>query len=86
MQTEINNDSVKSALERTDDVLAGLRERLDDPADGTARELYERASARQRSAWESFAAGELRRALANTKVARNLASTALRRLNDGQIQ
>jgi hypothetical protein len=85
MQKEISDDSVRQALERTDQILSRLREALDQSASDSATELYDRALARQNAARESFESGDLRKALANTKVARNLASTALQQIENGQI-
>ncbi len=84
LQTDISDDSVRQALERTDQILSRLREALDRSAGEAATELYERAVARQNTARKALTSGELKKALANTKVARNLASTALQQIENGQ--
>jgi hypothetical protein len=78
----IDADSARRALERTDETIARLRAALNDNG-GTAAELHDRAANRQAIAWEAFNSGELKKALANTKVARNLATRALQQLNNG---
>ncbi len=83
-KTDISDDSVRQALERTDQILSRLREALDRSAGEAATELYERAVARQNTARKALTSGELKKALANTKVARNLASTALQQIENGQ--
>lgn len=85
MHRDIDDTSARRALERTDAVLARLRDALDDAQTGTAADLFARASKRQREAWSAFDSGDFRKALANTKVARNLATNALRRLENGQL-
>lgn len=76
----IDSGSVRTALERTDQVLERLRSALDTSADETAAGMYDRAAARQTASWEAFNAGDLKKALTNTKVARNLADNALQQL------
>jgi tetratricopeptide (TPR) repeat protein len=75
---------VKEALEQTDQALVRVRSALTARDDDAAGALYKRAAARQASAWDAYESGQLRRALANTKIARNLAKKALRQLGDGQ--
>jgi tetratricopeptide (TPR) repeat protein len=81
MQKDINDVTVRRALHRTDEILDTLRGRLGGSAPQAPSRLYLRAANRQQTAWKSFNAGHLRKALADTKVARNLASNALRKLN-----
>jgi len=83
MDRSINADSARRALERTDDTIARLRAALDSDGGDAANELHERAANRQATAWEAFNSGELKKALANTKVARNLANRALQQLKNG---
>jgi hypothetical protein len=80
---DVDAGSAKRALERTDETIAKLRESLDNDTGDTASQLYERAVRRQNEAWNAFDAGDFRKALANTKVARNLANRALRHLKNG---
>lgn len=75
-------DRVKQALEKTDQILARTRSALEDVNDNAAEALYARAASRQATAWDAFESGQLKRALANSKIARNLAKKALRQLGD----
>ena len=81
---DIDKESVRQTLERTDQILARLGDALAGAEDDVARELFDRASGRQTAAWEAFSSGDLKKALANTKVARNLAKTALQQLDNDQ--
>ncbi len=78
----VDSGSVRTALERTDQILVRLRSALDAGARESAPGVYDRAAARQTTAWEAFNAGELKKALTNTKVARNLASNSLQQLEN----
>jgi len=79
----INADSARRALERTDETIARLRAALDSSDGEVAVELHDRAANRQATAWDAFNSGDLKKALANTKVARNLANRALQQLKNG---
>jgi len=83
MDRNVDADSAKRALERTDETIARLRAALDSAGSGTAAELYNRAASRQATAWEAFKSGDFEKALANTKVARNLANRALQQMENG---
>ena len=78
----VDSGSVRTALERTDQILVRLRSALDAGARESAPGTYDRAAARQTTAWEAFNAGDLKKALTNTKVARNLASNSLQQLEN----
>ena len=78
----IDVDRVKQALEQTDQILARTRSALTDVEDTDAEALFRRAASRQATAWDAFESGQLKRALANSKIARNLAKKALRQLGD----
>lgn len=82
MNKDIDVESVRNTLERTDQALANLRSALEGTDNEQASDLYARASDRQTAAWNALESGELKKALANTKVARNLAGTALRLLEN----
>ena len=85
MDQPIDEETVRQALERTDEVLSRLRSALETGDEGgarAARELFDRANARQASAWSTYNGGALREALANTRIARNLAGTALRQMGN----
>jgi len=79
----IDEDSARRALERTDEIVARLRSALESGGGDPATQLHDRAASRQTAAWEAFESGDLKKALANTKVARNLASRALQQLENG---
>jgi hypothetical protein len=83
MSQDIDAESVRGTLERTDQALSKLRSALEGADNEEAEDLFRRASDRQASAWDAFESGEMKRALANSKVARNLAGTALRLLENG---
>ncbi len=76
--------AVEAALTRTDEVLARLRDAVDRSHDDDARALLQRATARQDEARRALADGEPRRALALSKVAFNLAKTALDRVGNAR--
>jgi hypothetical protein len=56
---------------------------LDGNGGDTTSQLYDRAVRRQEAAWNAFDSGDFRKALANTKVARNLANRALQQSDNG---
>jgi len=85
MKKPLDADTVGKTLKQTDTVIETLGARLADKNNDTARSLYERAHNRQVNAWTAMEAGELRRALALTKVARNLARRGLAEIADGSI-
>jgi hypothetical protein len=78
----IDGESARLALVRTDEVIARLKAALDSNGGTTASELHERAVVRQRAAWDAFNSNDLKKALANTKVARNLANRAIQQLEN----
>lgn len=81
VEAGIDETAVQAALERTDLAIARAREALAaDDAEGRA--LVERAQARQSEARAAYTSNDMRRALALTKVAHNLALDALRRTGD----
>lgn len=80
MDRGLDAGSVRQTLQRTDVVLSRLGAALDATPNEQAADLFERASNRQETARNAFESGNLRKALANTKVARNLANSALRLL------
>ncbi len=85
MDRPIDEETVRQALEKTNEVLSRVRSALetaDESAARAARELFERANGRQASAWSAYNGGALREALANTRIARNLAGTALRQMGN----
>lgn len=77
MDRDVDASRVQRTLTETDAALERLRDQLAAEGNADARDLYDRATRRQAEAWKAFEAHELRRALAFTKVARNLATTAL---------
>jgi hypothetical protein len=79
----IDIGDVRAAIARTDETLQRLEEALAGSGNASALELYERAVRRQAGARKALDDREPRKALALTKVARNLASKALRHL-DGE--
>jgi hypothetical protein len=84
MNKPLDPAKVKQALERTDGVLSRVRLALKNSDNEKARALLERAAARQASAWNALESGHPRKALAHTKIARNLAQRARRQLGDEQ--
>jgi hypothetical protein len=78
----IDSDSARRALVRTDEIIARLRAALDNNGGTAAADLHQRAADRQTAAWEAFNSNNLKKALANTKVARNLANRALQQLEN----
>lgn len=84
VEKPVNPGQVRTALERTDESLAQARAAIQGKGDASAEALLQRAFSRQVSAWDAFESGEPKKALANTKIARNLAKKALRRFDDGQ--
>jgi hypothetical protein len=81
MNREIDAESVRQTLERTDGLLSRLGTALQTTPNEQATALFERASNRQAAAWNALNSGDSKKALANTKVARNLANSALRLLD-----
>jgi hypothetical protein len=84
MNGDIDTESVRQTLERTDEILDRLRDALGAGDDEAAAGMFARASERQAAAWKTFNEGDAKKALANTKVARNLANRALRQLENGR--
>ncbi|MCI0451889.1 MAG: hypothetical protein L0Z51_05780 [Candidatus Latescibacteria bacterium] len=82
VEADLDPAAVEAALSRTDDAIARAKDALADAGDAQAQGLIERAQARQTEAKDAFASDDLRRALALTKIAHNLASQALRRIGD----
>jgi hypothetical protein len=82
VEADVDPGAAEAALSRTDDAIARAQEALADHDDAEARGLIERAQARQAEAKDAFASDDLRRTLALTKIAHNLASQALRRIGD----
>ena len=70
----IDREAVVSALQRTDEILERLRADLERKPDEAARAILDRARERQSEAKEAFVAGEFRKALALTRVARAIAA------------
>jgi len=82
MQKPLDADEVSRALQSTDELIERLGGALRDADNETARSLFERAQERQRAARAALDSNDLRRALALTRVARNLARRALSELGD----
>jgi hypothetical protein len=82
MQKPLDADQVAGALAATDEALERARAAVGKSDNETARSLLERASARQRAARAALDAGDLRRALTLTRVARNLVRRALTELGN----
>jgi hypothetical protein len=80
LERPINAEAVGEALARTDSAIERLAARATESGNTTALNLVERARERQRNARAAFESGDLRRALALTRVARNLAHRALQEL------
>lgn len=76
----VDAESVRAALANTDQELRRLADALGDNDDAELHGMYERATRRQQEARRAFENNRLRRALALTKVARNLAGNALRQM------
>ncbi len=85
MKKPMDAATVANTLAQTDAVIEQLRSRLEDSDNETAQALYERARDRQANARTALEAGELRRALALTRVARNLARRGLAEIGDGGV-
>jgi hypothetical protein len=79
----VDTDTVRAALDNTDRELRRLGKALRDNDDAEARGMFERATRRQQEARKALENHRLRRALALTKVARNLVGNALRQLEKG---
>lgn len=84
VDSAVDPDAVRTALERTDQVIARLHDALGGNDNRGARDYLERATARQREARGALADGDARRALALTRVAHNLARSGLSALDDAQ--
>jgi len=80
MERPVVPETVRAALAQTDEVLERVQAALAEEENATARDFFERATARQAEATAAFEAGDPRKALALTRVARNLATNALREL------
>lgn len=80
MERPVVPETVRAALAQTDEVLQRVQAALAEDENADARAFFERATARQAEATAAFEAGDPRKALALTRVARNLATTALREL------
>lgn len=78
----VDRGSVEAALRRTDEALTRLRAAVSESDDAQAQSLYERAAQRQAGAWEALETRQPRKALALTKVARDLAEKAMRLLGE----
>jgi len=76
--------AVETALARTDEALARARAALERGGDDDTRAIVERAAARQNEARRALGGGDPRRALALTRIAFDLARTALDRLGDAR--
>lgn len=75
----LDRESVEAALDRTDEAIERLSGRIEE-GDTNARALLDRARARQAKARAAYESDELRRSLALTRVARELARRALQEL------
>lgn len=81
----LNKERVRDTLSDTDALLAKLEEENSSTDDILAAEMKRRAQLQQEHAWREFEDDELRSALAYTKLARNMARRALRRLSNEDI-
>jgi len=80
MKSDLGREDVEPALRGTDKLISRLKETLDDVDNDVAKELYERARAKQKQAWDEVDDRRFRAALAKTRLARNLANQAFRRI------
>jgi hypothetical protein len=80
IERPLDAGAVRDALARTDSAIERLAARAGESGNTTALNLVERARERQRSARAALESGDLRRALALTRVARNLSRRALQEL------
>jgi hypothetical protein len=81
----LDDDAVGRALEETDRVLEGAGEMVSPSGADVARKLLEKAREHQLRAHSLARDGELRTALAETRVARSLAKRAIRLAQEGGI-
>ncbi len=72
---------IERELERTDNMIERAGEPVRESHDQDATTLLDRATTMQRTAWESYRAGQARAAVAQTREARNLATRAVARVN-----
>lgn len=72
---------VERELERTDNMIERAGEPVRESHDQDAIALLDRATTLQRTAWESFRAGQVRAAVPRTREARQLAARAVARVN-----
>ena len=80
IKSDLSRDDVEPTLRGTDRLLRRLKDVLDDADDDFAKDLYDRSRKKQRQAWSEFKDGRLRAALADTRLARQLANQAFRQI------
>ncbi len=80
LKKELSREDVEPALRGTDKLLKRLGEVVERARDDVAAEFLGRARSKQDKAWQSLRQGQLRAALANTRLARRLANQALEQL------
>lgn len=85
LESQLDADGVEAVIRSTDSLIERLRNRLDEDGDQTDRELFQRLVSHQESSWNEFEKGNLRSALARTKLARNLARRILERIDEGRL-
>lgn len=85
LDSPIDSGGVESTLRRTDTLIDQLKndDRLSDNT--TARELLQRAERHQTQAWDALDQSRPKAALAQTKLARNLANRALEQLRNENL-
>ncbi len=80
----LKRELVRSALEETDRLIHRIKNEEASSKDDLARKLIERAEEHQEKAWNAFEREGLKRALTQTRVARNLARKAAEQMkNEG---
>jgi len=80
LKKELSREDVEPALRGTDKLLERLKDAVEYARDDVAAEFLRRARSKQDKAWQSLRQGQLRAALANTRLARRLANQALQQL------
>jgi hypothetical protein len=85
LENPLDVESVETVIRATDSLIDDLKIRLEQSGDQTDRELFQRLVSHQESSWLEFEKGNLRSALARTKLARNLAGRILERIDEGRF-
>jgi hypothetical protein len=82
---DLDEGDVEAALQETNGILERAGEEINNSGNELAEDVFARAQAKQERAWEAFRQGQLRSALANTRLARNLAKRAIALLQGNEI-